>query len=167
MSGLGRYVIQYHNRCAPKYSISFSIKIVPYYTPNGDNSGVFAIQSAVGQRNPKEMRYKVSWCFYFIFYIIYHSSSRLKFAMLYVHVRLGHLPSDKSVYLKIIFLISQPELKLWVLKRTVSMRWFFWAHKTHVWTDGYENNYNVTFKKSKLNLCWMIVLVNYLQCRME
>ena len=50
--------------------------------------------------------------FLFYFYIIYHSSSRLKFAMLYVHVRLGHLPSDKSVYLKIIFLISQPELKL-------------------------------------------------------
>ena len=30
------------------------------------------------------------------------------------------------------FLISQPKHMLWVLKRTVSMRWFFWAHKTNV-----------------------------------
>ena len=34
-------------------------------------------------------------------------------------------PPDKSVYLKIIFLISQPKRMLWVLKRTVSMRRFF------------------------------------------
>ena len=41
---------------------------------------------------------------------------------------------DKSVYLKIIFLILifQPKHMLWVLKRTVSLRWFFWAPKTHV-----------------------------------
>ena len=38
----------------------------------------------------------------------------------------------KSAYLKIIFLISQPKHMLWVLKRTVSMRLFFWAAKTHV-----------------------------------
>ena len=30
-------------------------------------------------------------------------------------------PPDKSMYLKIIFLISQPKHVLWVLKRTVSM----------------------------------------------
>ena len=39
-------------------------------------------------------------------------------------------PSDKSVSLKTIFLISQPKYMLWVRKRTVSMRRFFWAPKT-------------------------------------
>ena len=39
---------------------------------------------------------------------------------------------DNSAYLKIIFLISQPKLMLWVLKITVSMKRFFWAPKTHV-----------------------------------
>ena len=34
-------------------------------------------------------------------------------------------PPDKSVYLKIIFLVFQPKQMLWVLKRTVSMRQFF------------------------------------------
>ena len=33
-------------------------------------------------------------------------------------------------------LISQPKHMLWVLKRTVSMRRFFLAHKTNVKTDG-------------------------------
>ena len=42
------------------------------------------------------------------------------------------ISQPKSVYLKIIFLISQPKHMLWVLKRTVSMRRFFWAPKTHV-----------------------------------
>ena len=36
-----------------------------------------------------------------------------------------YLPSDKSAYQKIIFLISKPKHMLWVLKRTVSMRRFF------------------------------------------
>ena len=34
-------------------------------------------------------------------------------------------PLVKSVYQKMIFLISQPKQMLWVLKRTVSMRRFF------------------------------------------
>ena len=34
-------------------------------------------------------------------------------------------PSDRSAYLKIVFLISQPLHMLWVLKRAVSMRRFF------------------------------------------
>ena len=34
-------------------------------------------------------------------------------------------PPDKSAYLKIVFLISQLKHILWVLKITVSMRWFF------------------------------------------
>ena len=34
-------------------------------------------------------------------------------------------PPDKSVYLKIISLMSQPKHMLWVLKRTVSLRRFF------------------------------------------
>ena len=45
-------------------------------------------------------------------------------------------PLDKSAYQKINFLISQPKHVLWVLKRTVSMRLFFWAPKTYVKTDG-------------------------------
>ena len=35
---------------------------------------------------------------------------------------------------------------LWVLKRTVSMRWFFWAAKTYAKIYGYENTYNFTLK---------------------
>ena len=45
-------------------------------------------------------------------------------------------PPDKSVYWKTIFFISHPKHILWVLKRTVSMRRFFWAPKTYVLTDG-------------------------------
>ena len=33
---------------------------------------------------------------------------------------------------KVILLITQPKYMLWVLKRTVSMRRFFWAPKTHI-----------------------------------
>ena len=44
-------------------------------------------------------------------------------------------PSDKSAYWKIILLNSQPSM-CEVLKRTVSMRGFFRAPKTHVKTDG-------------------------------
>ena len=36
------------------------------------------------------------------------------------------------LYFKFIFLISQPKHMLWVLKRTVSVRQFFWAPKTYV-----------------------------------
>ena len=36
---------------------------------------------------------------------------------------------------------------LWVLKRTISMRWFFWTPKTNVKTDGLENINNFTLKK--------------------
>ena len=39
---------------------------------------------------------------------------------------------DKSAYSKIDFRISQPKHMLWVLKRIVSMRRFFWAPKTYV-----------------------------------
>ena len=35
---------------------------------------------------------------------------------------------------------------LWVLKRAVSMRQFFWAPKTYVKIDGKENIYNFTLK---------------------
>ena len=42
------------------------------------------------------------------------------------------LTCDKSAHWQIIFLITQPKHMLWVLKRTVSMRRFFWAPKTHV-----------------------------------
>ena len=46
------------------------------------------------------------------------------------------LAGVKSVYRKTNFLISQPKHMLWVLKRAVSMRRFFWAPKTYVKTDG-------------------------------
>ena len=36
---------------------------------------------------------------------------------------------------------------LWVLKRTLSMRRFFWAPKTDVQTDGLEN---ITILRSKI-----------------
>ena len=42
----------------------------------------------------------------------------------------------KNVYPKNNFLISKPNHMLWVLKRTVSMRWFFWVPKTYVKIDG-------------------------------
>ena len=35
---------------------------------------------------------------------------------------------------------------LWVLKRTISMRRFFWAAKTYVQTDGLENIKNYMLK---------------------
>ena len=35
---------------------------------------------------------------------------------------------------------------LWVLKRTVSMGWFFWTPKTDVKMDRLENIYKFTFK---------------------
>ena len=41
-------------------------------------------------------------------------------------------PPDKSAYWKTIFFISHPKHMLWALKRTVSMRRFFCAPKTHV-----------------------------------
>ena len=41
-----------------------------------------------------------------------------------------------SVYQKINFLVYPPKHTLWVLKRTISMRRFFWAPKTYVKTDG-------------------------------
>ena len=41
-------------------------------------------------------------------------------------------PPDKCVYLNIIFFISQPKHILWVLKRTVSMRQFFFNHPKYM-----------------------------------
>ena len=55
-------------------------------------------------------------------------------------------PSVKSVYQKPNFLISQPKHMLWTLKRSISMRRFFRAHKTYVKTDGLENIDNSALK---------------------
>ena len=44
---------------------------------------------------------------------------------------------------------------LWVLKRTVSMRRFFWAPKTYIKIDRYENIHNFT-----LNYCVYLDLWN-------
>ena len=54
-------------------------------------------------------------------------------------------PLVKSAYPKNNFLISQPKHMLWVLKRTVSMRRFFWAPKTYLKTDGYLQFYAKKF----------------------
>ena len=43
---------------------------------------------------------------------------------------------------------NQPIHMLWVLKRTVSMRRFFWAPKTYAKNDGPENIHNY-----KLQIC--------------
>ena len=51
----------------------------------------------------------------------------------------------KSAYQKI-YLISQPKHMLWLLKRTVSMRQFFWVPNTYVNTDGQENIHSFTKK---------------------
>ena len=45
-------------------------------------------------------------------------------------------PLDKNVQIKFNSIIHQPKHMLWVLKRTVSMRRFFWGPKTNVKTDG-------------------------------
>ena len=45
----------------------------------------------------------------------------------------------KSVLQENNFLISQPKHMLWVLKRTVSMRLFFWAPKTYAKNYGKGN----------------------------
>ena len=50
----------------------------------------------------------------------------------YVSSFMCFTPPDKSVYLKIIFLISQPKHVFRALKRTISIRQFFLAPKTHV-----------------------------------
>ena len=52
-----------------------------------------------------------------------------------VIMELSYMQADKSAYQKIIFLISQPKHMLWVLKRTVSSRRFFWAPKAYVQID--------------------------------
>ena len=56
-------------------------------------------------------------------------------------------PPGKSAYLKIILLIFWCKTYVVVLKRTVSMRRFFWAPKTHVKTDvlGHIHNYMLIF----------------------
>ena len=46
----------------------------------------------------------------------------------------SHKPLVNSAYQKNDFLISQPKQMFWVLKRTVSMRRFFWAPKTYAKT---------------------------------
>ena len=57
------------------------------------------------------------------------SKAKVKLKMCFMSIT---RPLDKSVYRKIIYFISHPKHMLWVLKRTVSMRRFFWAPKTHV-----------------------------------
>ena len=88
------------------------------------------------------------------------SKSKVSWPLNWNHLRfilitfLSHLgvifrPLIKRAYQKINFLISRPKHMLSVLKRTVSMRRFFWALKTYVQTDGLDNIYAQKFCLSK------------------
>ena len=57
-----------------------------------------------------------------------------------------HHGASLHMYLKVNFFISQQKGMLSVLKRTVSIRWFFWVPKTHVKTDRLEDNNIFTLK---------------------
>ena len=51
----------------------------------------------------------------------------------------------------------------WELKRTVSLRRFFWTPKTYVQTDGLENIHYFRLKNFVyLNLCYRIGMANNL-----
>ena len=56
---------------------------------------------------------------------------------------------------KLIFLIYNQNM-LWVLKRIVSMRRFFWAPKTYALNHGLENIYNFTLKNFVYLNTWSI-----------
>ena len=47
---------------------------------------------------------------------------------------------------------------LWVPKRTISMRGFFWAPKTYVQTDGFESLYNFTLKNFVYLNLWCVLI---------
>ena len=46
---------------------------------------------------------------------------------------------------------------LWVLKRTVSIRRFFWAPKTYIQTDGLENIKKFMLKKIVYLNLWVLI----------
>ena len=58
-----------------------------------------------------------------------------------------------KVFLKIIFLISQPKPMLWLLKRTISMRQFFWAPETYICLNWRVRKY-WQFYAQKVLLNW-------------
>ena len=67
----------------------------------------------------------------------------------YIMVTNSSRPLDKNTLSSIIFLISQPQHILWVLKRTISMRWFFWAPKNLFEVmDKKKIYHNSTLKKN-------------------
>ena len=55
---------------------------------------------------------------------------------MYQHVNTSYSKQAFSVFQKINILISQSKHMLWALKRTVSMRHFFWAPKTYAKNYG-------------------------------
>ena len=59
------------------------------------------------------------------------SNSKINTSRYHIYLMCSR-PPEKSAYWKTNFLTSQPKHMLWVLKRTVSVRRFFWAPKTHV-----------------------------------
>ena len=60
------------------------------------------------------------------------------------------------------FHISQPKHMFCLLKRTVSMRQFFWAPKTYVKTDGKKNIHNLMLKSFIYLNLWVPIL--WIQC---
>ena len=73
-----------------------------------------------------------------IIFIRLHTHLKMKSLITFANAgnrALCHKPLVKSAYQKNNFLISQPKHMLWVLKRTVSMRRFFWAPKTYAKND--------------------------------
>ena len=67
----------------------------------------------------------------------------------------------KSAYQKNDFLIFQPKHMLWVLKRTVSMRRFFWAPETYAKIHRLENINNFTLKFFVYLNLWLILDSSY------
>ena len=87
---------------------------------------------------PKNVKHGWKSVDWFIRHQLKHAISTLK-----VHHKKSVYKKNKiprplvmSVYQKIFFLISQPKHMLWVLKRTVTIRQFFWAPKIYVKTRG-------------------------------
>ena len=60
------------------------------------------------------------------------------------HVSIGS--PNKRVYSWLISLVTQPKYMLWVLKRTVSLRQFFWVPTTFDLVENWKYNPNILLK---------------------
>ena len=57
------------------------------------------------------------------------------------------MPLDMKMLLKMYFLFFSQSIMLWVLKRAISLRWFFRVPKSYVQTDRLEKNQILSLKK--------------------